>query len=229
MRSLSVDLRSGSWRDHNAQRAEAHGHYPQKKTFYDPSKYSDDNVFEKESYINALEGVNPEECVYLDEFGCCLNMNLDYGRSPSGERVYDENPRDSGERVSTAAVLTEKGIEAEFSYTGSMTAELFVFYLERYVLKLLVGGKVLIMDNLPAHCANIVEEFLNKHNILYIYLPPYSPELNPIEEAFSKIKHFVRKQKPRTLQALYEARKKAISLVTEDDAIAYINHSYEFL
>jgi transposase len=156
-------------------------------------------------------------------------MSLDYGRSPSGERVYDENPRDSGERASTAAVLTEKGVEAEFSYTGSMTPELFVFYLEMHVLKLLVGGKVLVMDNLPSHRANIVEEFLNKHKVLYVYLPPYSPELNPIEEAFSKIKHFIRKQKPRTLQALYEARKKAISLVTEDDVIGYINHSYEFL
>jgi len=136
-------------------------------------------------------------------------MNSDHGRSPAGERVYDENPRDPGERVSTAAVLTERGIEAEFSYTGSMTAELFVFYLEMYVLKLLVGGKVLIMDNLPAHCAKIVEEFLNKHEVLYVYLPPYSPELNPIEEAFSKAKHFIRKQKPRTLQALYEATKKS--------------------
>jgi len=156
-------------------------------------------------------------------------MNLDYGRSPSGERVYDENPRDPGERVSTAAVLTEKGIEAEFSYTGTMTAELFVFYLEMYVVKLLVTGKVLIMDNLPAHCAKIVGDFLNKHKVLYVYLPPYSPELNPIEEAFSKVKHLIRKQKPRTLQALCEARKKAISLVTEDDAISYINHTYDFL
>lgn len=110
--------------------------------------------------------------------------------------------------MSTAAVLTENGIEAELSYTGSMTAELFVFYLEMYVLKLLAGGKVLIMDNLPAHCAKIVEDFLNERKALYVYLPPYSPELNPIEEVFSKIKHYIRKQKPRTLQALYEARKK---------------------
>jgi transposase len=171
----------------------------------------------------------PEDRIFLDEMGCCLDMNLDYGRSPAGERVYDENPTAPGDRTSTVAVLTEKGVEAGFSYLGSMTAELFVIYLEVYVLKLLSGGKTLIMDNLPVHHAKIVREFLGEHNVPHLFLPPYSPELNPIEEAFSKIKHFVRKQKPRTPEALYHAIKTGISTVTQDDAIGYINHSYEFL
>lgn len=171
----------------------------------------------------------PEDCIFLDDMGCCLNMNLDYGRSPVGERVYDENPTAPGERTGTVAVLTEKGVAADFSYLGSMTAELFVIYLEVYVLKLLSGGKTLIMDNLPVHHAKIVSHFLKEHNVSHLFLPPYSPELNPIEEAFSKIKHCVRKQKPRTSEALYQAIKGGISTVTQDDAIGYINHSYEFL
>jgi transposase len=125
--------------------------------------------------------------------------------------------------------LTEKGVVADFSYRGSMTAELFVIYLEVYVLKQLSGGKTLIMDNLPVHHAKMVSQFLKEHDVPHLFLPPYSPELNPIEEAFSKIKHCVRKQKPRTSDTLYQAIKSGISAVTQDDAIGYINHSYEFL
>jgi len=202
---------------------------PVKKTFYDPTKYSDENKVKKDNYVNELNNLEPEDCLFLDEMGCCLDMNLDYGRSPVGERVYDENPTAPGERTSTVAVLTEKGVVADFSYLGSMTAELFVIYLEVYVLKLLSGGKTLIMDNLPVHHAKIVSLFLKEHNVSHLFLPPYSPELNPIEEAFSKIKHCVRKQKPRTSEALYQAIKSGISMVTQDDAIGYINHSYEFL
>jgi transposase len=202
---------------------------PVKKTFYDPSKYSDKNKLKKDIYINELNKLAPEDCMFLDEMGCCLDMNLDYGRSSAGERFYDENPTASGERTSTVDILTEKGVVADFSYFGSMTAELFVIYLEIYVLKLLSGGKALIMDNLPVHHAKIVSQFLKEHDVPHLFLPPYSPELNPIEEAFSKIKHCVRKQKPRTSEALYQAIKGGISAVTQDDAISYINHSYEFL
>lgn len=176
-----------------------------------------------------MNSINPEDCVFVDEMGCCLNMNLEYGRSPSGERVFDKNSTSSGVRISTVAALTKNGIEADFSYTGSMTAELFVVYLEACLLKVLSGGKVLIMDNLRVHHAAVVMEFLEKHEIKFLFLPPYSPELNPIEEAFSKTKHFVRKQKPTIPEVLYDTIKDAIKTVTEDDAISYINHSYDFI
>jgi transposase len=176
-----------------------------------------------------LDKIAPEDCVYLDEMGCGLNANLEYGRSPAGERVYDENPTSPGMRMSTVAVLTKNGIEADFSYTGSMTAKLFVLYLEVYLLNLLAGGKVLIMDNLRVHHATVVMEFLEKHKIRFLFLPPYSPELNPIEEAFSKMKHGIRKQKSRAPEVLYKTIKNSIKTITEDDAISYINHSYEFI
>lgn len=157
--------------------------------------------------------------MFVDEMGCCLNMNLECGRSPSGERVFDENPTSSKVRINTVAALTKNGIEADFSYTGSMTAELFVVYLQTCLLEVLSGGKVLIMDNLRVHHADVVMELLELHKIRFLFLPPYSPELNPIEEAFAKIKHFVRKQKPKVPQVLYEAIKNAIKTITEDDAI----------
>jgi transposase len=176
-----------------------------------------------------LEGVKPEDRLYLDEMGSALNLNLDYGRSPQGERVYDEKPTAPGETISTAAVLTENGVEAAGQYFGTLNAQRFISYLEIYVLQLVVVGKVLIMDNHPVHCAKLVQRFLEEHKVPYIYLPRYSPELNPIEESFSKIKHFIRKLKPRTSEALFDAIQSAIKIVTQDDVIGYVNHAEEFL
>jgi transposase len=200
-----------------------------KKTFYEPGKDDDQAKDEKDSYISQLEGVPPEDRLYLDETGSNLNQNLAYGRSPAGERVYDANPTAPGLTVSTAAVLTEQGVEAAHLYFGTLTAQRFVSYLDLYVLELIIGGKVLIMDNHPVHCAQIVQQFLEDHHVPWVYLPRYSPELNPIEEAFSKVKHYIRKLKPRTVEMLFGTLRNAIATVTEDDVIGYINHAEEFL
>lgn len=154
---------------------------------------------------------------------------MGYGRSPRGERAYDSKPANPGERMSLVAVLTGDGIQAEYLYRGTLTAKWFVAYLEIYLLAVLKQGKTLIMDNLPVHHAKKVRVFLEGHGISYLFVPPYSPEFNPIEEAFSKIKHSVRRQKPRSLETLEDAMRKAIKTVTADDAINYINHSYDFV
>ena len=200
-----------------------------KKTFRDPKRDEEGAADIKCSYTCQLEGVKPEDLIYLDETGSTLNMNLDYGRSPKGERVHDDKPTAPGETISTAAVLTEHGIEGEFLYFGTLTAKRFIAYLDVYVLALVVGGKLLIMDNHPVHCAKAVKRFLEDRKVSFAFLPPYSPELNPIEEAFSKIKHHIRKCKPRTAKALFDTIKSAIATVTEDDVIGYVNHAAEYL
>ena len=167
--------------------------------------------------------------MYLDEMGSALNLNLDQGRSRKGEPAYDANPTAPGETVNAVAVLTPDGLEAVDTYTGSMTAERFVLYLEVFILNLVVGGKVLIMDNHPVHHATLVRRFLDDHDIPHIYLPTYSPELNPIEEAFSKAKHDIRKSKPRLFEDLIFAIHKAFKSITPDDAVGYFNHAEEFL
>jgi transposase len=96
---------------------------------------------------------------------------------------------------------------AAFSYVGSMTAQRFVNYIYLYVLPILTTGQVLIMDRHPVHYAQLTQDYLEGNGVTFIYLPAYSPELNPIEEAFSKIKALIKKQKPRTLEALLESIK----------------------
>lgn len=204
---------------------------PPEQYAYRPGRnaHSDAARDEKLRYISQLEGILPEDRVYLDEMGSTLNMTLDYGRSRQGERVYDDKPTAPGDTVNAVAVLTDRGIEAMDMYTGSLMAKRFIFYLKIYILKMIVGGKVLIMDNHPVHRSKRVVKFLEEHEIPYIYLPPYSPELNPIEEAFSKSKNYIRKHKPRDLGNLAGVIAEAMKTITQDDVIGYYNHAEEFL
>ncbi len=167
--------------------------------------------------------------MYLDEMGCAANMNLDSGRSRQGERLYDANPTAPGTTVNAVAALTETGVEAVWTFTGSLSAERFINYLQFYLLDILTGGRVLIMDNHPAHCAKTVVKFLDEHNVAYAYLPRYSPELNPIEEAFSKTKHAIRKIKPREHHDLVKTMHGVLKTITPDDVISFVNHSEYFM
>jgi transposase len=151
-----------------------------------------------------------------------------YGRSFQGERVYDKRPTNPGKRVNTVAILTKEGIKAQYNYFGSLNAELFIFYLAKFVLPILIDGQTLIMDNHPVHRAGSVKNYLNINKIKFLYLPPYSPDLNPIEEAFSKIKQYIKKQKARTVYNLLNVINVALNIITPNDANGYFNHAAEF-
>lgn len=199
-----------------------------KKTFSDPKKNSDAAKVEKENYDAQLETIKPDDRLYLDETGSCLNMTPLYGRSPEGERAYDQKPTYPSTTVSTVAILSEEGIKAQYTYTGSLNAKVFVLYLETFVLSTLENGQTLIMDRHPVHRAKIVQNYLKQNNIKYLYLPAYSPELNPIEEAFSKIKQYIKKQKARTINELLRVLNKAFDIITNSDVKGYFNHAAEF-
>jgi transposase len=200
-----------------------------KKSTYDPKKNTDEAQAEAERYHQQVDHLPLDQRLYLDETGARLNMTLPYGRSPRGERVVDEQPVSPGETVSTVAVLTEQGLEGQFCYQGALTAQRFVAYLEVYLLPLLLTGtKTLILDRHPVHRARLVREFLDRHHVRYVYLPPYSPELNPIEEAWSQFKHFLKRQKARTLDGLLKALSQAAKIITPSDAQGYFQHAEDF-
>ena len=92
----------------------------------------------------------------------------------------------------------------------------------------IINGQTLILDNHPVHRAKSVQSFLKQNNINFLYLPPYSPYLNPIEEAFSKIKPYIKKQKARTKSMLLNVINNAINTITRNDTMGYFNHATEF-
>jgi len=199
-----------------------------KKKYSDPKKNTVIVKAEKENYDDQLEKIEPEKRFYLDETSSCTNMSPAYGRSKRGQPAYDKKPTYSGDTVSSVAVLTKEGIKAQYTYFVSLTSLVFINYLSTFVLPLLNDGQTLIMDNHPVHHAKIVHEYMDKNNINVLFLPPYSPELNPIEEAFSKIKQFIKKQKARTIDNLLKAIENAFSIISVHDAHGYFNHAAQF-
>lgn len=199
-----------------------------KKTFSDPKKNTDNVKIKKEIYDRQLEKIEPEKRFYLDETGCCINMSPSHGRSKRGRPAYDEKPAYPGDTVSTVAILTEEGIKTPYTYSVSLTATLFILYLDTFVFPILKNGQTLIMDNHPVHHAKLVQSYIMENHIKVLFLPPYSPELNPIEEAFSKIKQSIKKQKARTLPDLLIVIKNAFKIITADDANGYFYHAAQF-
>jgi transposase len=200
-----------------------------KKSFSDPKKDTHEAEIKKENYDNELHKIEPTERFYLDETSSCTNMTPAYGRSLKGEKAYDKRPTYPSLTVSTIAVLSnDEGIKCRYTYTGMLNTKLFISYLDTFVLPELNNGQTLIMDNHPVHKAKAVQQYFAKNKIQYLYLPPYSPKLNPIEEAFSKIKNYIKKQKAWTKDKLFSVIEKAFQIITMSDAKGYFKHAEEF-
>ena len=151
-----------------------------------------------------------------------------YGRSQKGKRVYDKRPSSPGKRVNTLAILSEEGIKVPYHFVGSLCADLFITYLKTFVLPILTDGQTIIMDNHPVHRAESVLKYLTKNSIKFLYLPPYSPDLNPIEEAFSKFKQYIKKKKARTVDSLIMVMDDALKTITRSDSVGYFKHANGF-
>lgn len=200
-----------------------------KKSFSDPKKDTSEVEIAKEIYDENLHKIEPSKRFYLDETGSCTNMSPLYGRSLVGKKAYDKKPTYPSVTVSTIAILSnEEAIKCRYTYTDSLNTQLFIRYLDTFVLPTLKNDETIIMDNHPVHKSKAVQNYLSENKIKYLYLPPYSPELNPIEEAFSKIKNFIKKQKSRTEDKLLSAIKKAFDSITVTDSMGYFKHASEF-
>ena len=155
---------------------------------------------------------------FLDEAGSNLAMTRLFGRAAPGERVFDSVPQNHGENITMLACLSEAGLCAPMRVEGAVDGSVFLVYVEQVLAPTLSEGDVVIMDNLGAHKVKGVREAIQARGARVIYLPPYSPDLNPIEKCWSKIKTYLRAAKARTRQALEKAFKEALLLVTEKDA-----------
>jgi transposase len=155
---------------------------------------------------------------FLDEAGSNLAMTRLYGRAAKGERVFDSVPQNYGENISILATLSRSGIEAPMMIEGAVDGIVFLSYVEQVLVPTLTVGDVVIMDNLGAHKVKGVREAIEAAGAKLIYLPPYSPDLNPIEKCWSKIKTYFRAVKARTKEALEQALKEVLQLITKEDA-----------
>ncbi len=146
-------------------------------------------------------------------------------RAPRGERAYGRVPRNRGKNHTLIASMALKGGMGEaLSIKGATDAELFETYVEEFLAPTLKAGQVVVLDGLGAHRTARVRELIEGRGAELVFLPSYSPDLNPIEEAFSKVKNIVRKAGARTREALDEAIGEALSAVTLEDVAGWFSH-----
>jgi transposase len=165
-----------------------------------------------------------EHFKFLDESSVNIDLTRLYGRAAPGERVVDSVPQPSGPQTTTLAVMGWTGITAPLVLSGSVNGMVFYGYIEQCVLPTLEPGDILFMDNLSAHKVAGLEELIRSRGAHLIYLPPYSPDFNPIELAWSKVKTILRRLKARTLPDLIEALKEALLAITPQDIHAWFAH-----
>lgn len=161
--------------------------------------------------------------------GVGLNLSPLYGRAPLGLRVYDEQPVAKGKRISMIAALSTRGIETALNVEGTLNGALFLYFLRHFLCPLLSKGDTVVLDNASPHKVADVRAMIEETGARIVYLPPYHPDLNPVELAWNKMKQSLRKQRPRTSEALYSAYADALAGITKRDAGRFFDHAMGFL
>ena len=171
-----------------------------------------------------LKDVPVEKLVFLDESGAKTNMTRTRGRAPRGVRVIEKVPHGHWQTTTMISAIRTTGPCAAAVVTGATDSEVFLAYVEHVLVPELTEGDVVILDNLQPHKAAGVKEMIEAAGAKLLYLPPYSPDFNPIENMWSKVKQYLRSAAARTFDALQEAVTSALHTVTPDDCLGYFRH-----
>lgn len=179
----------------------------------------------REAFRARAGEVDPQRFVWVDECGTHTSMARLRARAPRGQRAYGKVPRNRGKNTTLIASMTLGGAMGEcMAVEGSTKAFVFEAYVERFLAPTLSEGQVVVMDRLGAHRTRKVRDLIEGRGAELWLLPSYSPDLNPVEEAFSKIKGLLRKAGGRTRRALVEAIGAALSAITTEDVAGWFVH-----
>lgn len=187
---------------------------------------------ERDEFLRAAwrllfaEWTDVEDLVFVDEMGMNVSLSPIYAWSRRGERAHAKAPRNWGKNVTLLASITARGLGPCLAVEGPTTREIFETYLEWVLAPALRPGQTVVVDNLSSHKGGRVKEIVAGRGCELVYLPPYSPDLNPIEQAFAKVKvkGLMRKAEARTREALVEAMGRALDALTSRDARGFFGH-----
>jgi transposase len=163
-------------------------------------------------------------CKFIDESGINLALTRLYGRAPRGERARGGVPVNYGANLTIIGALGSAGVAAVMTVEGATDGEVFLVYVKRVLVPTLHAGDIVIMDNLGAHKVDGIKEAIEACGARVLYLPPYSPDLSPIEQCWSKLKTALRAIGARTRRALSRALAHALATISESDALAWFAH-----
>ena len=168
--------------------------------------------------------IGADRFVFVDECGTNTSLRPLYAWSRRGERAPCSAPRNWGPNVTLLSSMTLSGMGPSLAVEGATTRAVFEAHVEKALAPSLRAGQVVVMDNLSAHKGERIRELIEGKNCELVYLPPYSPDLNPIEQAFSKLKGLLRGAEARSREALIEAMGVALSAVTAQDASGFFRY-----
>lgn len=178
-----------------------------------------------EDFANLMVGIDPADLVFVDETGVHLGMYRTHGWAPSGQRLYVQEPLSRGENITLVGALSLDGMLTEMLLPGALDKKAFRVFVEKFLAPKLFAGQVVVLDNLKVHHDPRIEEILHAVGVSLLYLPPYHPELDPIENAWSKFKAHLRAVGARAYDALTNAVRDSALSITLADARGWFAHA----
>jgi transposase len=179
---------------------------------------------QRDDWRAAQPALDPARLKFVDETWASTNMARRYGRAPVGERLTGAVPAGHWKTTTFVAALGVAGLTAPLVVDGAMTGDLFVAYVAQVLVPELTPGDVVVMDNLACHKRQQVRELIEGAGCRLWYLPPYSPDLNPIELAFAKLKALLRKAGQRTVEGLWQFLGQALDAFSTQECRNYFRH-----
>lgn len=169
--------------------------------------------------------MNTHHLVFIDETGAQTNMARRYGRAPRGERLVSKVPWGHWKTATFIAALRWDRITAPAVFDGPMDGDCFLAYVEQVLAPTLEPGDIVVMDNLASHKVAGIKEAIEAQGATLRYLPPYSPDFNPIEQAIAKLKSHLRKEAARTFETLIQAIARTLNKFTPQECANYLTNA----
>ncbi len=193
----------------------------QKKTGHAAEQQRPDVLACRQDWFDGQNDLDPARLIFIDETGASTKMARLRGWAPKGERCRASLPHGHWKTTTFTAGLRLDGLVAPWLLDGPMDGTAFLVYIRRVLAPELKPGDIIIMDNLPAHKVAGVREAIEAAGATLLYLPPYSPDFNPIEMAFSKLKALLRKAAARTIEDLWAAVADILNAFTPEECLNY--------
>lgn len=201
--------------------AEADGLPFKKKSLHAQERDTEANRKRRQEFVQALGDIAPEKLIFLDESGVSTQMTRRYARGMGGARIAEGTPQGHWKILTLLGAMSTRGLLATMTIEAATDGDIFLAYLDQVLCPKLRPGDVVVMDNLSAHKVKGVRQRIEAVGAGLLYLPPYSPDLNPIEKAWAKLKQLLRSAKARTQETLDQAITELLPLLTAEDAMAW--------
>jgi transposase len=193
----------------------------EKKSLHATERDTEANLKRREEFVAKIGAITSERLIFLDESGVTTSMTRLYARSLGGQRIHEATPGGHWKIMTVLGAMSLRGMIATMTIEAATDAEIFLAYVEQVLCPALRPGNVVVMDNLSSHKVSGVNKLIAAAGAEVLYLPPYSPDLNPIEKAWAKLKQMLRTAKARTKEDLERAIAEALKLITAENAQAW--------